>query len=113
MNEYEKFRQQTEEEHNAKIVDEAKQYNQRLEERLTKIEHSLCVIAQAMSRVSELMIEHLDEGDKQITFYSKALVELVADLQPKLSSVSITLPDNGCNDPEPNPKDGYGWSEKE
>ena len=64
------------------LVKQATDYNQQLNERLDRIEHNQVLIAQTIHRIAELMVEHLDRGDKQINFYSKSLIELIADLTP-------------------------------
>jgi len=65
------------------LIKEAEAYRERLEARLRKTEHAVCVVAQTVYRVAELMIEYLNKGDKQINFYSKSLLDIVSDLQPE------------------------------
>ena len=86
------------------LVKDAKASRERLEDRLTKIEHSLCVVAQVVAdhiRPRYNVPYPTDKHHKR-TYVSDRLVQLIADLTPEpKKSVSITLPDNECNDPEP------------
>lgn len=82
-------------------------------DRLTKLEHAVCVVAQAVSKMASYLEP---DGDKQYytaKFYrtiQQRMNLLIANLTPEPKKSAIITPKPEPS--EPDPKNGYGYSEE-